>query len=63
MSIETLGDPNTTIAPDPTLNQGFGAQIILQCRDKTGALANPADGSVISLGLYLSNSSIIVQGE
>lgn len=63
MSIETLGDPNATIAPDPTQNQGFGAYIILQCRDITGAIANPADGSVISLVMYLGDSSILVQGE
>lgn len=62
-SIETLGDPNLSIAPDPTQNQGFGAQIILQCRDYAGAIAAPADGSVISLAFYLSNSSILVQGE
>ena len=63
MSIETVGDPNLSIAPDPTQNQGFGAQLILQCRDSTGAIAAPADGSVISLGFYLSDSSITVQGE
>lgn len=62
-SIETLGDPNTTIAPDPTKNQGFGAQIILQCRDYAGALVAPANGSVISLAMYLSNSSVQIQGE
>lgn len=62
-SIETLGDPNTTIAPDPTQNQGFGAYVILQCRDYAGALVAPADGSVISISQYLSNSSILVQGE
>ncbi len=63
MSIETLGDPNTTIAPDPTANQGFGAQLILQVRDITGALAAPADGSVISISMYLSDSSVMVSGE
>jgi len=61
-SIETLGDPNTTIAPDQTVSP-TGAYIILQCRDYAGAIVAPADGSVISLGLYLSNSSILVQGE
>lgn len=60
-SIETLGDPNTTIAPDPLLNQG--SIIILQCRDYAGALVAPANGSVISLSFYLSNSSVMVQGE
>lgn len=62
-TIETLGDPNTTIAPDPTQNQGFGAQLILQCRDYAGAIVAPADGSVISIAMYLSNSSVTVQGE
>lgn len=62
-SIETVGDPNLSINPDPSQNQGFGGQIILQCRDYAGALVAPANGSVISLAFYLSNSSIIVQGE
>lgn len=63
MSIETLGDPNATIAPDPSVSQGFGAQFILQCRDITGAIAAPADGTVISLQFLLSDSSVLVQGE
>lgn len=62
-SIETLGDPNLSLAPIPTANQGFGAQIILQCRDYAGAIVAPADGSVISISMYLGNSSILVQGE
>lgn len=62
-SIETVGDPNLSIAPDPSAAQGYGAQIILQCRDYAGALAAPANGSVISLAMYLSNSSIQIQGE
>jgi len=62
-TIETLGDPNLSINPDPTQSQGFGSQLILQCRNYSGAVAAPADGTVISLAMYLSNSSIIVQGE
>ena len=62
-TIETVGDPNLSIAPNPTANQGFGAQIILQCRDYAGALVAPADNSVISLSFYLSNSSVQVAGE
>lgn len=62
-SIETLGDPNLSIAPNPTASQGFGAQLILQCRDYAGALVAPANGSVISIAMYLSNSSVQVQGE
>lgn len=63
MSIETLGDPNQTIAPDPTQSQGYGAYIILQCRNNSAAIAAPADGSVISLAFYLSDSSVQIQGE
>ena len=62
-SIETVGDSNLAIAPNPNVNQGYGAQFILQCRDYAGALVAPADGTVISLSFYLSNSSITVQGE
>ncbi len=62
-SIETVGDPNLSIAPNPTANQGYGAQIILQCRDYAGAIAAPANGSVISLTLLLSDSSVSVQGQ
>jgi hypothetical protein len=57
MSIETVGDPNLSIAPDPTKNQGFGAQFILRARAYGGAIAAPADGTVISLGFYLRDSS------
>lgn len=62
-SIETLGDPNLSIAPDLSQAQGFGAQLILQCRDYAGALVAPANGSVISISMYLSDSSILIQGE
>lgn len=62
-SIEILGNSDLAIAPDPTASQGYGAEIILQCRDYAGALANPADGSVISLNFLLSNSSVSVAGE
>jgi hypothetical protein len=63
MSIEQLGDPNASIAPNPTANQGYGAQFILQCRNISGAIAAPAPGSVISLSFLLSNSSVSVSGE
>ena len=61
-TIETFGDPNASISPN-ILKQGFGAQIILQCRDYAGALVAPHDGSVISLSFLLSNSSVLIQGE
>jgi len=62
-NIETVGDPNLSLNPDPSANQGFGGQIILQCRNYSGAVAAPADGSVISIAMYLSDSSIVIQGE
>lgn len=63
MSIETLGDPNATLNPSPTANQGFGGMITLQVRNISGAIAAPAPGSVISLVFELSNSSVTVAGE
>lgn len=62
-SIETVGDPNLSIAPYKASGQGYGAYFIVQCRDYAGAIAAPAAGSVISLSFYLSNSSNTVQGE
>lgn len=63
MSIETVGDPNLSLSPLPSASQGFGGQLILQCRDATGAIAAPADGTVISIAMMLSNSSILIAGE
>lgn len=62
-SIETVGIADLSISPDPTASQGFGAQIILQCRDYAGALVAPATGTTIRLSFYLSNSSVTVAGE
>jgi len=63
MQIEQVGDPNQSIAPSPSANQGFGGQFIFRCMNKSGAQAAPADGSVITIGLILSNSSLTVGGE
>lgn len=62
-SIEMVKNPNNTLAPDPSINQGYGGYIIFQCRDYAGALAAPAAGSIISLSFYLRNSSVTVSGE
>lgn len=62
-SIESVGNGNLSLSPDPSVSQGFGAQLILQCRDYAGALVAPVDGSTISLSFYLSDSSVTVQGE
>jgi len=61
MSIETVGDSNQAIDPLPASH--FGARVILQCRNNSGAIAAPADGSVISLSFLLSNSSVQIAGE
>lgn len=62
-TVEIVGTPNTSVNPDPTANQGFGAQLILQTRDYSGAVTAPADGSVMFLELLLSDSSILIGGE
>jgi len=58
--IEIVGDPNVSISPLPI--SSTGGQIILQCFSG-GVQTAPANGSVISLSTYLSNSSITIQGE
>lgn len=62
-SIEIVGQANLSLSPSPSANQGYGGQIILQCRDYAGSIVAPADGSNIELSFMLSNSSIIIQGE
>lgn len=62
-SIEMLGNPQLSLNPDPSANQGYGASFILQCRDYAGALVAPATGSVIHIKLLLSNSSVLIGGE
>jgi hypothetical protein len=59
--IETVGDPNLTIANSMQPSLG-GAQLILRCM-KNAVQTAPADGTVISLAFLLNNSSITVQGE
>ena len=62
-TIETVGDTNQSIAPNSMVSQGYGGQIILQCRNFSDAIAAPANGSVISLSFLLSNSSVLLAGE
>lgn len=56
--IEAVGDANQTLAP----SDASGATLIFQCFE-ANAVTQPADGTVISLAMYLSNSSILIQGE
>lgn len=64
--IELVGQPNADIAPSgaatPSGLNGKGAMFILRCY-KNGVLTQPTDGSVISLSFYLSNSSVLINGE
>lgn len=63
--IEVLGDPNSTLSPvGPQGGASIvtGGWMVLQCF-AAGAIAAPADGSVIGLNFYLSNSSVLVKGE
>jgi hypothetical protein len=63
LTIETIGDPNQSLAPSPIAGQGFGAQILLQARSYLGADSAPADGTVISLAFLLNDSSVQLAGE
>lgn len=62
MSIQVIGNPNTMLAPNPSqlLKGGY---INIQCVNDSATVADPAAGSVIGLAFYLSNSSIMTQGE
>ncbi len=62
-TIELAADPSLTCSPNPSANQGYGAYLILQCRDYAGALVAPVAGSKITLEIYMSNSSVTVMGE
>lgn len=63
-NIEMVGSIQQPNQINPNiLAQGYGAQIILQCRDYAGALVAPANGTEISIELYLSDSSVLIQGE
>lgn len=61
--IEVIGDPNQTITSRHPMifGGGSGAYMVLQAID-AGALTAPADGTVVSLAFYFSNSLITVKG-
>lgn len=60
-SIEVCGDPNQTLQ-NSNLYQNGGAQILLQCLNGS-TRTQPANGTVIGLNFYLSNSSVAVNGQ
>lgn len=60
-AIEVLGNPQLMIAPNGAAN--IGGIITIKCLNASGAATDPADGSTLFLDFYLSNSSVVVQGE
>ena len=61
-TIETCGDPNLSLSLANSQVNG-GAVLVVQCLNGSNTRVAPADGSVVSLGFYLSNSSVTVQGQ
>lgn len=57
MSVEVVGDPNTTI------NNSSNPYMIIQCLNSSGAATNPASGSVIGFQFFLRNSNVKGKGE
>lgn len=63
-SVEVIGDSNLTSAPmGPNTVGALGAIILLACYNGSGALTDPAPGSVLGFASEMSNSSILIQGE
>lgn len=62
VSAEIVGNPDLTLGP-VTASGRNGGVVLFQCISDAGAVADPAAGSVLSLALYMSNSSVKVQGE
>lgn len=69
-TIEIVGDPNQTLWPVPQGGSpNVGGWIVLQTLAATDATTTtlvktaPATGSVIRLGMYLGQSSVVVSGE
>lgn len=66
LHMEMVGDSNKTCAPNPSSNQGYGSQIILQCRKDSASdasvVATPVDTTLITLKFLMSNSSVSISG-
>lgn len=60
-NIETIGSASTTTANNAQPSNG-GGYAVFQCY-KNAAKTAPADGTTIALKFYLSDSSILIQGE
>jgi hypothetical protein len=62
-TMTVIGDPNTTISPIPMGSTPYvGGWLTAACLN-ANALTAPADGSVIGMAFYMSQSSVVVLGE
>lgn len=67
--LEGIGDANLSNAVNPSAPATQGMQLLMQCLGPTNSSTTtliptaPADGSVIALQIYLSNSSVTVRGQ
>lgn len=62
VSLETCGNTNLSLSRANSPVNG-GGLVYLQALDKDGAKVAPANGTVVAVSLYLSNSSVQVQGQ
>lgn len=62
VSLETVGNTNKSLARENSPVNG-GGLVYLQALNSAGAKVAPANGTVVSVSLYLSNSSVTVQGQ
>lgn len=61
--MEIIGSPALSLGPIPVGGSSYvGGWILISCELNT-ALTAPTNGSLISLGFYLSQSSVVVAGE
>jgi hypothetical protein len=65
MKYQGVGDPTTTVAPvSATYNVGvMGSWLMFQALNASFALTAPANGTVIGIQMYMSNSSLLLGGQ
>ena len=61
-AVESLGDTNLMLNPSAA-QQNIGGYVTLKCIDAAGAAVDPANGATMFIEMYLSNSSVVTQGE
>jgi len=60
-SLEVIGDSNATISNSSVAANG-GAQVLVQFLTGAGAVAAPADGSVVGMAFLFDGSSVTIDG-